>query len=133
MTPFQVMQMSGKAAAQVNIFDCICDHTATPGTSSYTLSNSGSGGRSLAAGGSATWTWLLQGLNTDYQVRATYQSGNTPTGDALSSWLSLGTTRSWSLSVGTGGGTKDGFILVEIRRVSDSVVIDSATVEISVG
>jgi hypothetical protein len=131
--PIKIMLLGGGVVPQVNIFDTLASHSATPGTATYSLNSSGIGSRSIAGGGSSTWTWLLMGLNTDYQVRVTYQSGDTPTGDALGSWLSLGTTRSWSLSVGGTGGSKDGFLQIDIRRVSDFVIIDTALVEISVG
>lgn len=42
-------------------------------------------------------TWLLSGLNSDYEVRATLVSGDTPSG-TLGSWLACSTDRTWSLA-----------------------------------
>jgi hypothetical protein len=66
----------------------------------------------------------------DYEVRATLSSGSTPSSGTMSSWLNLGTSRSWSNNIGADAGTKTSTILFEIRRASDGVVLDSATITI---
>ena len=58
-------------------------------------------------GGSSSFTWLPAGSAADYDIRVTV-TGDTGsmTGSALSTWLNLGTNRSWTLedlsSVGAG-------------------------------
>jgi hypothetical protein len=86
---------------------------------------------------SGTWSmvaipgeWLTTGIATDYEVRATLLSGTTPNrpGSAsVGTWLSLGTTRYWGLST-TVPQTLTCSLLVEIRRASSGVVLDSATI-----
>lgn len=74
--------------------------------------------------------WLVSGSATAYEARATFvsSSGGTPGGDAEGVWLSLGTVnRSWTLSQ-SGAGAVDRVLTIDIRRVSDGVVVDTATV-----
>jgi hypothetical protein len=127
--PINVLRMRKTAIGpQVNIFNTTANCKDINGPQAfYNLLNTGVGQRSLTAGGTASWTWLLSGLNSDYQVRLTVVSGTTPGGSSSGSWLSLGTSRSWTLT--TPGDFNS--VTVEIRRVSDSVVIATATVTMS--
>lgn len=130
MLPIEVLRMGGDPAPQVNIFDVTASASAVdPATALavYELNSSGTG----SATGFGTWSWLLSGLNSDYQVRATVTSGPTPTGSPTASWLSLGTTRNWALTQ-SGVGSQTTYLTIEIRRVSDTVVIDTATAVITV-
>ena len=74
-------------------------------------------------------TWLLVGTNTDFEIYLS-GTGNTPAGDALNTWLSLGTTRIWSLSDGGGGGVSSFNGTVQIRRAADQVVVDTAALSL---
>lgn len=72
--------------------------------------------------------WLLSGVNSDYEVWCTVDSG-TVTGSATGSWLLLSTTRSWTKTKPSSPiGLLSATITVQIRRVSDSVVLDTATI-----
>lgn len=70
--------------------------------------------------------WIAPKTNmADYEVVATLLSGSL-TG-TFGTPLSLGTTRIWQLAQASAG-TSTGSMLIEIRRISDSVVMDSATI-----
>ena len=43
-------------------------------------------------------TWQVGGTAADYEVRLTLSSGTTPSGSDMATWLSCGTTRSWSIT-----------------------------------
>lgn len=79
---------------------------------------------------------FLQGVfpGSDYEVRATAGAvvggGGNLTGDAVGSWLSLGTTRSWTITTTTQGFISRSFF-VEIRRVSTGLVVADATIELA--
>lgn len=60
-----------------------------------------------------------------HEIRATYVSGPTPTGDTLGSWLSLSSTRAWSND--TVGITT---LTIEIRRVSSGEVMVSGDIDL---
>jgi hypothetical protein len=70
--------------------------------------------------------WLLIGTNTDYECRATITSGGLTGGDSTGAWLSLGTTRMWYVHATNTVVTCT--LTIEIRRASDGVVLDTATV-----
>jgi len=73
-------------------------------------------------------TWLPSGTGADYAVRATLTpGGDTPTGD-VTNWQVLSSNRIWTLVSLTVSGTLECELTVEIRRVSDSVVIQTATI-----
>jgi len=73
------------------------------------------------------YTWLLAGLATDFQFQASGLTGDTGnvTGSAFNTWLAPPV--SWTL---TNSSDTPGLLAadwtVEVRRVSDSVVLDSA-------
>ena len=68
---------------------------------SYATLNFNSAGTVTGSGngGSSSFTWLTGGAAADYDIRVTV-TGDTGsmTGSALSTWLNLGTNRSWTLS-----------------------------------
>lgn len=71
--------------------------------------------------------WVNPQTNlSDFDIRATLVSGVTPSGSAVSTWLNLGTTRSWSLSAAPGE-TKDYAITFEIRDTTTSTVVWTST------
>jgi hypothetical protein len=75
-------------------------------------------------------TWLLAGLNSDCECRATYQSGDALSTGTMDTWEVLSSTRTWTL-VATSGLEKNNTTLIEIRRASSGVVLDSCTVTFS--
>jgi hypothetical protein len=99
--------------------------------STYELLNTGvarenSGGNIFNYSGE----WLTSGSASAVEVRATLQSGSTPSG-TLNTWLNLGTTRSWTLSR-TGLGQSTCVLLIELRNAASGTVLDSATVTLDV-
>lgn len=80
--------------------------------------------------------WLTGGSSSDYEVRATQVSdtitgtGTSATG-TLNTWMNLGTNREWTVAATGAGNTGRRWVLtIEIRRASDLVVLDSATIDI---
>lgn len=75
------------------------------------------------ASGNANENWLSPATNVaDYEVMATYISGEAPTGGTLSSWLPFSSDRTWSL-VRTVDGISTGVIRIEIRAIANPGVI----------
>lgn len=132
MTPFQIMMLGGARQTLVDISDVTAYDRQTEGFANaqgtYGLNASGSGYYSNPSGADSTWNWKLMGLTSDYQVRCTPISG-TPGGSAINSWLSLGTDRLWyAFRDKSVVGTLLITVLIEIRKISNSLVIDTATV-----
>lgn len=110
--------------------------TASPADArvGYRLTSSGlvEGSR----GASILWnqdygTWRVLGTSSDYEVRATLNSG-TLTSGTTGSWLSLGTTRAWTVEVTTNGNAlQTANLTIEIRRTSNSEVVATAGVAFS--
>lgn len=67
---------------------------------------------------------------TAYEVRATVQSGTTPTGSSVGVWLALSSNREWLHQNPTSGTTRQCSLLVEIRPAGGGVVLTSATISI---
>jgi autotransporter-associated beta strand protein len=74
-------------------------------------------------------TWRLSGASSDYEARVTVNSGSLTSG-TTGSWLALSASREWYLARTTSG-TSTATITVEIRRVSDSVVVASKSVTLT--
>lgn len=80
--------------------------------------------------------WLTGESVGDFEVRATQVSdtitgaGTSATG-TLNTWMNLGTSRSWTVAATANGTSARRWVLtIEIRRVSDLVVVDTATIDI---
>lgn len=74
------------------------------------------------------YTWLLLGINTDYDVRLTTIAGTAPAGPALATWHNLGTDRVWTLSQAGGAvGSSSYSGTIEVRDAVSLVVLGSAT------
>ncbi len=102
-------------------------------TSSYTI-NGGAGTYTISRSGnvtnSTTVRWGFRGNYSNYYVRATLITGDTPTG-TLNSWLQTNTNRAWS-QINTLNDTLLRCVLrIELsNRASGSVILDSHEVEI---
>lgn len=75
-------------------------------------------------------TWLLAGANSDFEVRATVTSGSLSSG-STGVWEPLSTSREWTRSAGANVSVTVVFT-VEIRRASDQVIVDSASISLTV-
>lgn len=123
----------GTSAAQVEITNqsIIDDGDAGGGTglARYWLYSDGTAGYETNWGtpqsGLFSGEWRLSGASSDYEARATTVSG-TGTG-TTGSWLLLSTSRSWTKIKATTG-YAEWVLTMEIRRVSDSTVLDTATI-----
>lgn len=116
--------------ASVSIADRTILVDATPpadAVATYSLNSDGTNG----FGGE----WLTGGTASNYEVQAVQFSDDTVgTGTSVSgtlnTYMNLGTTRSWSASAtNNGANTSRTWVLdLTIRRVSDSVVMDTARI-----
>lgn len=68
---------------------------------------------------------------SNYEVRATVQSGSSLSSGTTGSWLALSSSRNWTLSV-TGNNAKNTSLLIEIRLANSGVVVKSGTYILSV-
>lgn len=124
-----MLQMAAAGGAFVALAGGTASDTQTdPAEAGATLEFT-SGGLITGTGNIAAindaWITPLSAAGSAYQIRATLSSGDTPSG-TIGSWEGLGSTRTWGLSQ-SGVGSKACDLLIEIRRASDSVVLDSAT------
>lgn len=75
-------------------------------------------------------------IGNSYWVRATLQSGQTPSsGDALNTWHQLSAVRSWTYTASAGGGfaSRQGTLLIEISSsASGSPVVTSDSITMQV-
>lgn len=118
----------------ISIFDrTIVATTVNPGdaTARWGLESDGDTVEQLNAVQSDIGDWITPKTNmANYEVRATLNSGTTPSGSSLGSWLVLNNTRSWQL-LRTSIGLVQCQLFVEIRRASDGTVLDSATINLT--
>ena len=75
------------------------------------------------------WITPKASAPSDYEARATLDSGDTPTG-TLNSWQALTSNRAWSLTQSTTG-SKQAILTIEIRKGSGPALA-SATVTLEV-
>lgn len=77
--------------------------------------------------------WLISGSNSDYEVRATLNTGALDGGSSVTgSWLVLSTIRSWWCQVTSDSEALSAANLtIEIRDAITLVVLDTATIAIS--
>ena len=73
--------------------------------------------------------WLLSGVNSDYESRVTVNSGSLTSG-TTGTWQVLSSSREWIINR-TLVGTSSVNLTVEIRRASDAVVLDAATINMT--
>lgn len=105
--------------------------TTGTATATYSLLNSGIVQGNRAPTGTYTIeTWLNSGAASSYDVMATLSSGDTPTGSALSTWMNLGTTRSWTLTDVQSGaiGAKSCTLSIQIRPAGGGSTLATATI-----
>ena len=132
------MSLIGAVAAtmggpRVEISDyAVSDITPSPTNASagYELTSAGVINQVTVAGGGAgvigQWIVPASAAGSNYEVRAQETSGTVSTG-TVGSWLSLGTTRTWSRAQ-TVNGTSTCELLIEIRLAASGVVLAAATI-----
>ena len=70
------------------------------------------------------------GVGNDYEVRATVQSGSTPSTGTVNSWLALSSNRSWSNQTNSNE-LRTTQLLMEIRPAGGGSTLSSGTVTIT--
>lgn len=118
---------SGMASAAVVSFTtgAVSDFQLDPGSAGaeVTFTNTGTYvGTGNIQGFSGNWITPTSAAGSAYDIRMTRNSGATPTGSTTGIWLSLGTTRTWTISQG-GIGTTASNVTVEIRNASTLAVL----------
>jgi hypothetical protein len=119
------------AGAQVTLsnISCTSSMVGVPATAQYTLSSTGDINGTLNTNtviDRDDWLTPKTGMS-NYEARATVTSG-TLTSGTTGAWQSLGTSRTWTL---TTSGIAQVVMTIEIRRASDAVVQDSATITLN--
>lgn len=101
--------------------------TPDDATAVYSVNSNGT----VTGSGFTSYTWLLIGNASDYEIRATETSGTVTVG-TVGTWLSLGTSRTWEKTrTLNGAGTAEVTLSVQIRRASDLEVLDTTTVTLT--
>lgn len=124
--------MAGRGGPRVAITDQeVAASGAAPQSATYRLDNAGAARAIVGVSNVILENWITptSAAGAAYEARATVVSGSLSSG-TTGSWLSLGTTRDWNVSRGSVG-LSTCILTIEIRRASDSVVIDSATITLS--
>lgn len=123
--------MLGVGSPSVRISNqAIFDTAVGTATAGYRLTSSGLARRRNGATYTTLETWLLSGLASAYEARATVQSG-TLTNGITGTWLSLSSDREWScVDTSPGDGPVEASLLIEIRAASGAT-LDSATVSLT--
>jgi len=100
-------------------------------TFTYSVRDDGFVVGSANSGGSQSYEWLTgTGSVSDYDVRWTPTPGSAvPDTGTTSTWLNLGTTRTWSISRTASGGQAYGAV-IEIRETSTGTVLADADLSI---
>ena len=105
----------------------VADFQITPGTAAaeVTFTNAGAySGSGNIQSFSGNWITPTSAAGSAYDIRMTVNSGTTPSGSATGLWLSLGTTRTWTITR-VGAGTTASNVTVEIRNASTLAVLSS--------
>jgi hypothetical protein len=129
--------MTGALAAAAGTYQPLVDISNATATAAGTVSDyaqyelNSSGVGSTGTFSPTTWTWLRAGNASDYQVRATFVTGETLNSatPALGTWQTLSTTAAWRLNNRIAGtDTMQTELLVEIRLSGSGLVVDSASI-----
>lgn len=100
----------------------------------YTLTSGGQAQYSLVSGGGSPTNleqWCTPTSQaTNYEAKVTVTSGSL-NGGTTGSWVDLATTSSWYIQNSTSRSTVSCTFTVEIRRKGTTVVVDTATIQLS--
>lgn len=117
----------GQGAVVSFAVNAVSDFQLSPGTSNaeVTFTNTGTyAGVGNVEGFSGNWITPTSAAGSAYEIRLTVNSGSTPSGSAPNIWLSLGTTRTWTISQ-SGVGSDSSNVTIEIRRASSGAVLSN--------
>jgi hypothetical protein len=129
---FAIAAMSGALGAP-NIISIDVDDTTSRGysdsTGGFIFHNNGSISRYISGVPIVVGSWISPLSNFDqYEIKATLDSGDTPTSGTLATWESLDTTRFWTIVNDDTSDTSN--LTLEIRWTGNNEVQDTASVVI---
>lgn len=129
--PVSITDYLGLASTTITLDDELAGHIDPGNPTSAGIRYESDGDVITLSGGVGTdagdWISPKAAAPGSYEIRATLNSGTSPTGSAVGSWLALSTNREWSLSA-TAGTMKTCQLTIEIRL--GATVLDSCTVTI---
>lgn len=124
MSLLGLMVMAGRGITVTVPAAAPSDTATSPFNPNASLTITNTGDVQTNAGSVGSWITPTSAAGSAYEARVTMVSGDTLTGGTLNTWLSLGTSRAWSLST-TIVGTVIGTATVEIRQASSGTVLAS--------
>lgn len=129
-----VSQLATYAAAgyRVNITNQTISHSTTVSSAEagYVIDSDGGAYSKIGTTFSLLETWKGSGVNSDYKVRATLVSGDTPSG-TLNTWLDCAVDNTWTLAAPASPGalvTKTCVLTIEIQDDVSLETLDSASI-----
>lgn len=126
----------GTAAQDFNITGSVSSfdgsNTSASATFQY-LSDGTCNGITNPAGAENTPDWAIPafvGVGNDYDIRATLNSGSSPSSGTLNTWQNLNITRGWNNNVGSNT-FRSSTLLIEIRPAGGGSTLASGTITIT--
>lgn len=125
----------GDTLALAGANEFVLDNLPATGGAGYELTSAGKERSGVGSAGSIIYTntgdWVIpNGSASLYEVRATLNSGAVTTG-TTGSFLSLGTTRTWTVTRTTAG-ISAANLTIDIRRIGGATILATATVALEV-
>lgn len=125
------LMLGGQGGGRVNIVGGeVISIVVVPvdATATYTLSSAGTESSNT---GSINNTWLISGVASDYEVRATVNTGALTGGSATGAWLSLLSSRAWTcMRALDSSGLEQATLTIEVRDAATLAVLDTAAVSL---
>jgi hypothetical protein len=117
----------GGGGGSVNISDHTLNKIGNGSSTAVASISYNSSGTTTSHTGATLETWLVSGAAGDFEIRATLQSGSTPSTGTMDTWQALSTSRAWTLDILIGD-TDTSTFLIEIRDATSLAVLDSASI-----
>lgn len=127
-----IIAMASIGTIRVSISDLTVSdvRSGVTATTTYTLTNAGAITSATTLGGTVAqgnWITPTTAAGAAYEVFVS-NSGDALTSGTTGSWLPLNVTQAWSISKAGPIGFVQADLLVQIRRASDLVVLDTANI-----
>lgn len=106
--------------------DTVFDGKASPAAAlaRWVLASNGDILHVTSSGSTIHSNWIRPAVNTsNYEARATVNSGAVTGGSGTGSWLGLGTSRNWEAGINPGPGSAAANLKIEIRRVGTTTIL----------
>lgn len=104
--------------------------SVSPDGVNLTLSFSNTGLVSVVGGSGPAYSWLTNGVASEYSIYFQLNSGSLDSG-TVNTWLNLATSHSWNITVTESPAEQSATATISIRRDSDGLVLDSADITMS--